>query len=74
MRTSFWDKWKCLAIIAEALFHDLSSTANLPTSSLNYDFNIILHQFINFPVGLFIFLLLLTSLVQRTMLKVISSA
>jgi surface polysaccharide O-acyltransferase-like enzyme len=74
MRISFWDKWKGVAIIAVVLIHALGSTANFPVGSLNNDFGIILRQFINFPVGLFIFLLLLTSLVQRTMLKVISSA
>jgi surface polysaccharide O-acyltransferase-like enzyme len=56
MRISFWDKWKGVAIIAVVLIHALGSTANFPVGSLNNDFGIILRQFINFPVGLFIFL------------------
>lgn len=56
MRISFWDKQKGAAIIAVVLIHSLSSTANFPIDSLNNNFGIILRQFINFPVGLFIFL------------------
>ncbi|WP_158769007.1 acyltransferase [Paraglaciecola sp. L1A13] len=56
MRISFWDKWKGVAIIAVVLIHASGSTANFPVGTLNNNFGIILRQFINFPVGLFIFL------------------
>lgn len=56
MRISFWDKWKGIAIIAVVLIHATGSTASFPEESLNNNFGIILRQFINFPVGLFIFL------------------
>lgn len=56
MRISFWDKWKGAAIIAVMLIHASGSTANFPIGSVNNEFGIILRQFINFPVGLFIFL------------------
>ena len=56
MRISIWDKWKGIAIISVVLIHASGSTADFPEGSLNNDFGIILRQFINFPVGLFIFL------------------
>jgi surface polysaccharide O-acyltransferase-like enzyme len=56
VRVSFWDKWKGAAIIAVVLIHASSSTSYYPSDSFNNDFGIILRQFINFPVGLFIFL------------------
>ncbi|GAC12377.1 acyltransferase [Paraglaciecola chathamensis] len=56
MRISYWDKWKGAAILAVVLIHALGSTANFPPDSFNNELGIILRQFINFPVGLFIFL------------------
>lgn len=56
MRISFWDKWKGAAILAVVIIHALGTTAYFPTDSLNNYFGVIFRQFINFPVGLFIFL------------------
>lgn len=56
MRSSFWDKWKGGAIIAVVLIHASGTTASFPLGSFNNEFGIVLRQFINFPVGLFIFL------------------
>lgn len=56
MRSSYWDYWKGLAIIAVVLIHASNSTAQFPDNSFGSEFGIALRQFISYPVGLFVFL------------------
>ena len=56
MRSYYWDNWKGLAIVAVVMIHATNSTSSFPPSTFDSDVGVVLRQFINFPVGLFIFL------------------
>lgn len=56
MRNLYWDVWKGLAIVAVVAIHACGSALAFPEGSANNTFGVVLRQFINFPVALFIFL------------------
>jgi len=56
VRNLYWDVWKGLAIVAVVTIHACGSALAFPDGSANNAFAIVLRQFINFPVALFIFL------------------
>ncbi|WP_161578702.1 acyltransferase [Stenotrophomonas rhizophila] len=56
MRNLYWDVWKGLAIVAVVAIHACGSALAFPDGSANHTFGIVLRQFINFPVALFVFL------------------
>lgn len=56
MRNLYWDVWKGLAIVAVVTIHACGSALVFPEGSANSTFAIVLRQFINFPVALFVFL------------------
>lgn len=56
MRNLYWDVWKGLAIVAVVAIHACGSALTFPDGSGNHTFGIVLRQFINFPVALFVFL------------------
>lgn len=56
MRNLYWDAWKGVAIVAVVAIHACASALAYPDGSVNQGFAVILRQFINFPVALFVFL------------------
>lgn len=56
MRNLYWDVWKGLAIAAVVAIHACGSALAFPEGSANSTFAIVLRQFINFPVAIFVFL------------------
>lgn len=56
MRNQYWDACKGLAVIAVVAIHACGSALLFPDESANHLFAVILRQFINFPVALFVFL------------------
>lgn len=56
MRNLYWDTWKGLAIVAVVMIHACGSALAFPEGSANSMFAVVLRQFINFPVALFVFL------------------
>lgn len=56
MRNLYWDVWKGIAIVAVVAIHACGSALAFPDGSANQEFAVVLRQFINFPVALFVFL------------------
>jgi len=56
VRNLYWDVWKGLAIVAVVAIHACGSALALPEGSATHAFAVVLRQFINFPVALFVFL------------------
>lgn len=56
MRNLYWDVWKGIAIVAVVAIHACGSALAFPDGSANQTFAVVLRQFINFPVALFVFL------------------
>lgn len=55
-RSNHWDNWKGLAIIAVVMVHVSGATERFPAGSFNNEFGVVLRQFINFPVAVFLFI------------------
>lgn len=55
MRNLYWDAWKGVAIVAVVAIHACGSALAFPDGSANQTFAVVLRQFINFPVALFVF-------------------
>lgn len=53
-RSSYWDNWKGLAIIAVVAIHASSSTGTYPEGSFNWLFGLSLRQAINYAVPMFL--------------------
>ncbi|MBW2956309.1 acyltransferase [Hafnia paralvei] len=56
MRITYWDYWKGISIIAVVLIHASGIAASYPIYSLNFNTGIIIRQFINFSVPVFLFI------------------
>lgn len=53
-RSGHWDRWKGLAILAVVMIHATGTTANGSTNGWGDQFVVVLRQFINFAVALFL--------------------
>lgn len=56
MRNQYWDTWKGAAIVAVVAIHACGSAVAFPDGSANQTFGVVLRQFINFPVAMFVLL------------------
>lgn len=56
MRITHWDYWKGISIIAVVLIHASGIAGSYPIHSLNFNTGIIIRQFINFSVPVFLFI------------------
>lgn len=54
MRESYWDSWKGVAIIAVVAIHASGATQFFEDGSFNWYFGLVLRQFIDFAVPLFL--------------------
>lgn len=54
MRSNYWDTWKGIAIISVIAIHVTGAALEFPTKSPNWYFGIILFQFFDFVVPLFL--------------------
>lgn len=53
MRLHYWDSWKGIAILAVILIHASGHTGKFAVNSFNWEFGLILRQFVNIAVPMF---------------------
>lgn len=55
-RFHYWDTWKGIGVLAVIAIQATNSTSFFPQDSFNWQFGIVLRQFINFPIAIFLFI------------------
>lgn len=54
MRSSFWDVWKGVSIVAVVAIHASSEAFKMPADSFGWTFGLVFRQFVNFAVPMFL--------------------